>query len=62
MFAFVLFLHRSRGSLDELVAWFIRAAMTSLGDVNLPLRGGAGSPNGGGSSVGHGPVMAFSSS
>jgi hypothetical protein len=62
MFDFVLFLHRSRGSLDELAAWFIWAAMTSLGDVDLPLRGSAGSPNGGGGSVGHGPAMAFSSS
>jgi hypothetical protein len=62
VFAFVSFLYRSRGSLDELAAWFIRAAMTSLGDVDLLLRGSAGSPNGGGGSVGHGPAMTFSSS
>jgi hypothetical protein len=33
----------------------------SLGDVDLPLRSGAGSLNGGGRGMGHRPAMAFNS-
>jgi hypothetical protein len=35
--AFVMFFHRSGGSLDELAAWFVRAVMDSLGGCGSSL-------------------------
>jgi hypothetical protein len=60
---FHVVIYRSGGSLDESAAWSFRVVMTSLlGDVDLPLRSDAGSPNGGGDDAGCGSAMVLISS
>jgi hypothetical protein len=55
-------IRRSRDSLDGVGDIVHISGDSSIGDADLPLHGGANSPNGGGGSTGHRPVVVFTSS